>query len=238
MRNTKRTRTYIENAILSGFRPGNTIGSNWGMGKIIEYPPGEKSEKKMVDVEGLLSKPLELFCCLYQYIKEDFNRISNDFLTKPDMRKQHDRLSISFFKYFYKMYPAGTPSADGAKKQILKRLDSVSNTDLLIFSLFIGLSRFIEENKIGEIKAMGVFKIGSLTITPKPANPIYESLAEKIRKPEDVGINIGEFTDLFRKITILEELKPQIELRKPDRVLNETNNYLKRIVSNNYTISF
>ena len=207
------------------------------MGKIFEYPSGEKSEKNRVDVEGLLSHPLELFRCLYQYINKDFNRISNDFLTKLEMRKQHDELSVCFFKCFYKMYPAGTPNADAAKNELLKKVDSFKNTDLLIFSLFIGLSRFIEKKMIGEIKARGVFKVGSLTITPKPENPIYECLARKIRKPEDVGVSMGEFTDLFQKITIFEELKPQIRLQKPDRDLNETNDYLRKRIPMGFKIA-
>jgi predicted amidohydrolase len=207
------------------------------MGKIIEYPSGEKTEKKKVDIEGLLSIPLQLFCYLYKYINKDFKRISNNFLTKPEMRKQHDELSVCFFKCFYKMYPAGTPAADDAKKEILKRLDSLSNTDMLIFALFIGLSKFIEEKMIGEVKAMGAFKTGPLTITPRPANPIYECLVGKIRKPEDVGINIIEFTGLFQKITILEELTPQIRLQKPDRDLMETNDYLRKRIPMGFKIA-
>lgn len=214
----------------------NLTGCNGVMGKIVKYPSGEKSEKIMIDVEGLLSTPLQLFCCLYQKIKKDFNRISNDFLTKPEMREQLDTLSIYLFKRLCRIY-SRTPGFDTAKSEIMERIDSIRNTDLLIFSLFLVLSRYIEEKMILRLKAMGAYEYDNLTVTPKPANPIYDFVEDKIRRPEDVGVNIAEFTGLFRKITILEELSPRINLLRPDSRLKNTNDYLRKRISKGFKIA-
>lgn len=209
------------------------------MSEVIHFSSGKKGRRKDIDLEKLLSNPLKLFCSLYQYVSKDFERISHPFLTNPDRRKQHNDLSVRVFKCFCKTHPPGTPVAEEAKKEILAEMDRLGNDDLFKFSLYVGLSKFIEERKVGEIKAMGVVEIDGLKISPKPENPIYKYLNEdeKIRRPEEVGVNINEFTDIFKKITILEELNPQILLKKPNRVIMETNDYFRKRISKGFKIA-
>ncbi|MBA4393610.1 MAG: hypothetical protein C0407_08670 [Desulfobacca sp.] len=209
------------------------------MSKVIHFSSGNKGRRKGSDLEKLLSNPLKLFSSLYRYVSKNFARISHPFLTKPDMREQYNDLSVRFFKCLCKTHPPGTPVAEEAKKEILAEMDRLRNDDLFNFSLYIGLSKFIEERKIGEIKAMGVVEFDGLKISPKPENPIYKYLDEdeKIRRPEEVGVNISEFTEIFKKITILEELNPQILLKKPNRVLMETNDYLRKRISKGFKIA-
>ena len=183
----------------------------------------------MIDFVKLLNTPWKLFGELYQFVKDDFIRISNEIGIKTESRNHYEKLSIRIFNCFMKIYGPGN---DQGKDLLVSIIEKYTATDddynLLCISMLRALAKYMGKARLGEIKQMGSIKTGKLTITPRPANPIYESLSKPIRKPERIGVNIHKLADFFQDIFIIEEMNPKIVLRIPDPILKRSCRYIKR----------
>ena len=183
----------------------------------------------MIDFVKLLNTPWKLFGELYQFVKDDFIRISNEIGIKTEARNHYEKLSIRIFNCFMKIYGPGN---DQGKDQLVSIIEKYTATDddynLLCISMLRALAKYMGKARLGEIKQMGSIKTGKLTITPRPANPIYESLSKPIRKPERIGVNIHNLADFFQEISVIEEMNPKIVLRIPDPILKRSCRYIKR----------
>jgi len=183
----------------------------------------------MIDFVKLLNTPWKLFGELYQFVKDDFIRISNEIWMKTAARNHYEKLSIRIFNCFMKIYGPGN---DQGKDQLVTIIEKYTATDddynLLCISMLRALAKYMGKARLGEIKQMGSIKTGKLTITPRPANPIYESLSEPIRNPERIGVNIHNLADFFQDIFIIEEMNPKIVLMIPDPILKRSCRYIKR----------
>ena len=183
----------------------------------------------MIDFVKLLNTPWKLFGELYQFVKDDFIRISNEIGIKTEARNHYEKLSIRIFNCFMKIYGPGN---DQGKDLLVSIIEKYTATDddynLLCISMLRALAKYMGKARLGEIKQMGSIKTGKLTITPRPANPIYESLSKPIRKPERIGVNIHNLADFFQEISVIEEMKPKIVLRIPDPILKRSCRYIKR----------
>ena len=183
----------------------------------------------MIDFVKLLNTPWKLFGELYQFVKDDFIRISNEIGIKTEARNHYEKLSIRIFNCFMKIYGPGN---DQGKDLLVSIIEKYTATDddynLLCISMLRALAKYMGKARLGEIKQMGSIKTGKLTITPRPANPIYESLSKPIRKPERIGVNIHNLADFFQEIFIIEEMNPKIVLRIPDPIFKRSCRYIKR----------
>jgi hypothetical protein len=183
----------------------------------------------MIDFVKLLNTPWKLFGELYQFVKDDFIRISNEIWIKTEARNDYEKLSIRIFNCFMKIYGQGN---DQGKDQLVLIIEKYTATDddytFLCISMLKAIAEYMGKTRLGEIKQMGSIKTGKLTVTPRPANPIYESLSKPIRKPERIGVNIHNLADFFQEISVIEEMNPKIVLRMPDPILKRSCRYIKR----------
>ena len=182
----------------------------------------------MIDFLKLLNTPWKLFGELYQFVKNDFIGISNEIRIKTEAQNHYEKLSIRIFNCFIKIYGIRN---DQGKDRLVSIIEKYTATDddynLLCISMLRALAIYMHKVWYSKIRRMGQIKTGKLTITSRPANPIYESLSRPIRKSDRIGVNIHDIADFFREIFVIEEMNPKIVLRAPDPIFEKSCKYIK-----------
>jgi predicted amidohydrolase len=190
----------------------------------------------------LLTKPIQLFAWLYEFIESDYRRISNNFYNNPPARKKIEDLSRQFFESFKKVYSGSftknEQALDGLAFQIRCYSSNDGNYHILCLSLLKALGEYLASYGRSPLHSLTPLKINNLIITGKPPNPIYEKVKYPVKK--EPCSNIQNISDVFERFSFIREeaIRPfRVEfLKNPS--FGKTNSFLsQRVISDQLKIA-
>ena len=178
--------------------------------------------QKRVDVviSELLGKPIVYFAKLYGLIRPIFDVISNSIYTNPKARSLFDDLKVQFFRHIQNAASTIPNSKDVEKLQaIIDKYKIHKHYHVCCLALYSALGRYIVHAYGEELRHTSI-KVGDITISPKPPNPIHKNAARPLSP--NYGTEIQDIVEIFDHISIIEKTSPEVLLCQDD-ALESTN---------------
>jgi predicted amidohydrolase len=183
----------------------------------------------------LLDQPLHLFAALYEFLEPSYGLISDPIYTNLSARERFDRLSDDLLKNISKWYSclSNHHYLEKVKHMIAKE----SNFDLLCLALFSALGQYIGKSREEPSGCIDPIRIGDYIISPKPPNPIYDTLKDSDQAiREEYGTGIHDMPEVFKYVHITKKVGLKIDLMK-NSVIKRTSTYLKKRLENGLRIA-
>lgn len=185
----------------------------------------------------LLEKPMELFVLLYETIEppETFQRYTNEFFTNPESNNLFYQLANDIYRNIQELFQSQKDiRVRDRKKDILKDVIErhyVANYHILCISLFKAFGEYLAGDRRGTLRYLkNPVKVGNLTVTIKPPNPIYKSMENPVR--EHYGIDMHDITDVCDVFSFIKETAyPKICFLQSD-IIETTNSHIRRRIKN------
>ncbi len=177
-------------------------------------------------------KPITLFLELYILLEPNFGAISNPYFNSAAYQVKCRKLSDFFLRELLSLRGAAIsqPFIDKA----VQKINSLDDTNLACLAMFAALGDYLATAQMGTLKRLPPQKIGGYILTPKPPNPIHQSLAAPMR--ENYGTGIKNLSDIFDNITITRETRCNIHVIR-NKLLERTSRYLEKALERGIKIA-
>lgn len=161
------------------------------------------------EISCLLAKPNLLLSMLYPYLNENYARISNPLYIDPSKKKSFETLVATLLDRLREKDPK-------ARAKLTETIRFRHSNDLFLLALFSAIGPFIytDKSSFSELNRLGSIKFKDVVISPKPNNPIYDSVLSPTRANYGAGkirdlSSVFNYLHLFQKVAALDiEIKP------------------------------